>query len=166
MKEEKIIRKLLEVSYPGLNIDSLLLVVNATPNPVIATEILCDMYEKPEIGEPGRKFLERKNSYNEHNITFHSFDIFQEEVTYTYQEKEVKVLFIPNESLGKLSFDDITEEYYSKFNSNRYSCKQIADTLGMTEEDFRKSYTNVSLRGPIKEFVYKRKVRLTDWQEI
>ena len=66
----------------------------------------------------------------------------------------------------KISFDDITEEYYSKFSSSRYSCKQIADTLGMTEEDFRKSHTNVSLRGPIKEFVYKRKVRLTDWQEM
>lgn len=36
----KIMQKLLEVTYPAINTESLLEIVGATPNPEIATEIL------------------------------------------------------------------------------------------------------------------------------
>ena len=36
----KIMQKLLELTYPTLNVEGLMEIVNATPNPEIATEML------------------------------------------------------------------------------------------------------------------------------
>lgn len=79
---EKIIKAALAASYPELNLDALMFIINATPNPVIATEILLGVYEKPMISDtpknPDRLEKSKKN------IKFKKFDTFQNVIHYTY----------------------------------------------------------------------------------
>lgn len=46
---EKIIQKALSLAYPKESLSALNQVINATPNPIIATEILLGLYVKPVL---------------------------------------------------------------------------------------------------------------------
>ena len=48
---DKLIKALLGAKYPTANIDSLFEIVQQTPNAVVATEILCGVYEEPILSE-------------------------------------------------------------------------------------------------------------------
>ena len=76
---KKIINALLAVKFPDVDIASLLEVVEATPNPTVATEILCGLYEKPEVPEYS---VPRYN--NGVVCKFKSFDKWKTKVNYTY----------------------------------------------------------------------------------
>lgn len=87
---DKIIKALLQYKFEGIEIDALLEIINATPNPVVATELLCGVYEEPEISpNPGDDWF--KNNTNECCVEFVSYDKFTGDVTYTYNyRKSVK----------------------------------------------------------------------------
>lgn len=72
---DKIIAVALKVQFPGINIDAVMDVINATPNPVVATETLLGIYEKPEIAY--QSTVERNKV-----CTFTSFDKYKEQVKY------------------------------------------------------------------------------------
>lgn len=99
---DKLLQKLLEVSFPGLNIDAIKEVVNATPNPSVALETLLGIYEDPEIPETPGLYL--TNMYtNRYNFKFISYDKFQNKVKYTFQEKESVSVYVKK--------DDTTMDY-------------------------------------------------------
>ena len=66
---EKIIKKLLTVTFPSSDIASLMEVIYATPNPQIATEILCGMYEEQFVAQQSKKddVVRTLVSYNKWN---------------------------------------------------------------------------------------------------
>ena len=102
-KMEKIITKLLEVSYPSINTSILLEIVQATPNPQIATEMLCGLYSEPEIVNT------RVMSTNSEGVlTFKSYDKWQDKVYYSYKKEETKSGYFPK-SLRK---EDVTMENF------------------------------------------------------
>ena len=96
---EKIIAKLLEVSYPGINTSVLLEIVQATPDPKLATEMLCGLYREPEIVNT------RVMSTNSEGVlTFKSYDKWQDRVIYSYEKEETRSGYFPK-SLRK---EDVT----------------------------------------------------------
>ena len=78
----KIILAALSAAFPSINCASLLEVVNATPNPVVATEKLIGCYEPPVIPELSNCYTERwSKEYSQ--ARFVSFDQWTNKVTCT-----------------------------------------------------------------------------------
>jgi hypothetical protein len=94
-------RKLIELTFPTVNVDSLMEIIVATPNATVATEILCGIYVEPV-------FIQDKLSPNGVARTFMSYDKWNEQVQYSYLQEEVKLEYFPK-SIDK---DTITVENY------------------------------------------------------
>ena len=77
-------KKLLELTYPTIPIDSLIEIVENTPNPTVATEILCSLYVEPDFSG------HQKVISNKVEATFKLYDKWRDEVRYTYQSKITK----------------------------------------------------------------------------
>lgn len=74
---DKIIAVALSAKFSGIDINALMDVINATPNPVVATETLLGIYEEPEIAY--QSMVERNTV-----CTFLSFDKYKQRVSYKY----------------------------------------------------------------------------------
>jgi hypothetical protein len=85
----KIITALLEAKYPTLNVISLMEIIGNTPNPEVATEILCGLYEEPVI--------DNKTVINSNGTIyeFQSFDKWKNNVHYSYLDKLTKGGYFP-----------------------------------------------------------------------
>jgi hypothetical protein len=94
-------KKLIELTFPTINVDVLMEIIVATPNPRVATEILCGVYTEPE-------FVKHKLSPNGVARTFMSYDKWLDQVNYSYLQEEVKYEYFPK-SVDK---DTITAENY------------------------------------------------------
>lgn len=81
-------RKLIELTFPTVNVDSLMEIIVATPNSRVATEILCGVYIEPV-------FITDKLSPNGVARTFMSYDKWTEQVQYMYLQEEVKYEYFP-----------------------------------------------------------------------
>jgi len=148
----KIIKALLETKYPTLNIESLLMVINATPNGEIATEILCGLYVKPEVNnEPKEGFSKEKV-----NIKFKSFNDFKQEVEYTYNQVETKTVWIIKGS-NKPNYTDegLITAYWED---------DAAKKLSITKEELKAKYEKVLLQSEPSKSVYTDTTALTNWQ--
>ena len=103
----KIISKLLSVQFPTVDLASLMEIINATPNPELATEILCGLYEQPVIPAMTR-------THNRHNgevLTLTKYDKWQDKVHYSYMREKTKSVRIANDTDTSL----ITLENYTEF---------------------------------------------------
>lgn len=80
---DKIIAVALKAQFPGINIDAVLEVINATPNPVVAAETLLGIYEEPIIAN---------HSMVERNAVcrFVSFDKYKQRVSYKYSYTRIR----------------------------------------------------------------------------
>lgn len=87
---KKIINALLAVKFPDANIEALLEVVEATPNPTVATEILCGLYEDVELPKYS---IPRYN--NGRIATLKSFDKWEGKGKYVYEDKVTKGGYFP-----------------------------------------------------------------------
>lgn len=105
----KIIEKLLTVTFPTVDINNLLEIVSATPNPEVATEILCGLYQEPEIAN---KLVNSKGS--EGILTFKSYDKWQDRVNYSYKAPETKGAYFK----AGLKKEDITMENFESMKSS------------------------------------------------
>ncbi len=94
-------KKLIELTFPTINVDVLMEIIVATPNPRVATEILCGVYTEPE-------FVKHKLSPNGVARTFVLYDKWLDQVNYSYLQEEVKYEYFPK-SVDK---DTITAENY------------------------------------------------------
>ena len=79
---EKIIKKLLTVTFPSSDVSSLMEVIYATPNPQIATEIICGLYEEQFVAQQSKK----------DNVvrTLVSYDKWRDRVDYSYVREKTK----------------------------------------------------------------------------
>ena len=129
----KIMQKLLEVTYPAINTESLLEIVNATPNPEIATEMLCGLYVEPTIVH------KRVMSEREGILTFTSFDKWNNRVNYSYLQKDTKSTYFPKGT--KVS--DVTMENYDSLKVSSSSVDAVYLNIPTGTVSTRTSYTSL-----------------------
>jgi hypothetical protein len=96
-------KKLIELTFPTVNIDSIMEVIVATPNARVATEILCGIYIEPV-------FVKDKLSPSGVARTFAFYDKWNEQVQYSYLNEEIKYAYFP-ESVDKNTIN--SENYKS-----------------------------------------------------
>ena len=104
---EKIIKVALLSKFGAESLPSIMEVINATPNPTMATEILLGIYEEPEIPET--------TVYRDTVRTLKSVDYWLDQVNYTYEVAETKGFYI-HEDTDK---DQVTIENYEQFMIDR-----------------------------------------------
>jgi hypothetical protein len=85
----KIIQKLLKLTYPQLDVDSIMEVVSATPNAELATEILCGLYVEPEIA------FTRVMDKTEGVCVFNSYNKWDDKIQYSYNRIETRSAYFP-----------------------------------------------------------------------
>jgi len=107
---EKIIKVALEGKFGADAVQSIIEIVNATPNPIMATEILLNVYTPivllPQITS-GKQVR-----------TLVSSDEWTNSVTYTYEEEVVKSLYLANDCDTSLVTIDNYKEFEVGYNSN------------------------------------------------
>ena len=126
-------QKLLEVTYPAINTESLLEIVGATPNPEIATEILCGLYVEPAI-EHKMVVSEREGI-----LTFTSFDKWNNRVNYSYLQKDTKSTYFPKGT--KVS--DVTMENFDSLKVSSSSVDAVYLNIPTGTVSKRTSYTSL-----------------------
>ena len=84
----KIEKKLIELTFPTVNIDSIMEIIVATPNARVATEILCGIYIEPV-------FIKDKLSPSGVARTFAFYDKWNDQVQYSYLQEEIKYEYFP-----------------------------------------------------------------------
>jgi len=129
----KIMQKLLEVTYPAINTESLLEIVGATPNPEIATEILCGLYVEPTIVH------KMVMSEREGVLTFMSFDKWNNHVNYSYLQKDTKSTYFPKGT--KVS--DVTMENFDSLKVSSSSVDAVYLNIPTGTVSKRTSYTSL-----------------------
>lgn len=126
-------QKLLEVTYPAINTESLLEIVGATPNPEIATEILCGLYVEPTI------IHKMVVSEREGVLTFMSFDKWNNRVNYSYLQKDTKTSYFPKGT--KVS--DVTMENFDSLKVSSSSVDAVYLNIPTGTVSKRTSYTSL-----------------------
>jgi hypothetical protein len=102
----KIIEKLLTVTFPNVEIANLLEIVSATPNPELATEILCGLYVAPVLPEK----VKENSGENPKTMTFKSYDKWRDRVDYTYiREKTIDGYFPKGTDRNTITLENIKE---------------------------------------------------------
>jgi hypothetical protein len=92
----KIIQELLKLKFPTVDINNLMEIINATPNPELATEIMCGIYCEPNVGSHTR--VQHKNKGV---CTFKSYDKWTNSLVYLYEEEATKGAYFPKDTLKK-----------------------------------------------------------------
>lgn len=129
---QTLIKKALTLQFPQLDeaqIENLLSVVEATPNDVVATEILLGVFEMPEIPSP----KDRTDQF-EYNVKFLRYDPFTQKVHYSYQQCETDTLWVPREN-------PIREEALSIDADVYYNTRKAAEKLGVDADEFSEKFT-------------------------
>jgi hypothetical protein len=99
---ENLVRELLKIKFPTVELDSLMEIINATPNVVVATEILCGVYQEPQIK---KRIKNGKKIYE-----FDSYNKWENRVYYHYLEERAKSGYFPED----LDLSTVTLENFEK----------------------------------------------------
>lgn len=127
--KNSIITIALSTKFTPEQIEGVLEIVNATPNPEVAVAVLLGIYVKPELPKtPGNlsRFSEDKR-----DITFVSYDKYDDHIGYTYKTMKMKKGWIEN---------GLTVDAANIVSTNRY-VEDAARALKMNEADFNLAYT-------------------------
>lgn len=128
----KIISKLLSVQFPTVDLKSLMEIINATPNPELATEILCGLYEEPELPY---KVIGSK-SYKNATLTRVKYDKWSNKVKFSYTKEKMLGVKISKTTDTSL----ITLENYKEFEAEDWDKWYYLPT---GEYEFEEDYTYV-----------------------
>ena len=150
----KIIKALLEAKYPTVNVDSLLEVINSTPNAEVATEIICGLYKKPWVSSvPSEKFKSANKGRFE--ITFVEYDKWKNCVEFSYKlEKSKSIWKLKTEEKPLYSETTVTQE--------QYYFKDFAFKAGIdvaTESD----YERVLVKGDLESHANTTTCSVEEW---
>lgn len=100
----KIAEALLKLEFPTIDTSTLLEVVNQTPNPDMAIELLCGIYEEPEITIKDRVISDKE-------CTFLRYDKWFDRVYYTYSKAVTRGAYFPKgidkKSINMENFDSL-----------------------------------------------------------
>ncbi len=94
-------KKLIELTFPTVNVDSLMEIIVATPNATVATEILCGIYVEPV-------FVKDKISSSGVARTFVLYDKWLDQIQYSYLDEVPVYCYFP-ETVDK---NTITRDNY------------------------------------------------------
>jgi hypothetical protein len=107
---EKIVKAALTAKFTNVNIEHLIEIINATPNAVVATEIMLGVYSEPEIAH---KRVDSKGS--EGILTFKSYNKWENRVHYSYTYVEKRSDYFPisvnKEDVTLENFDSLRCKY-------------------------------------------------------
>ncbi len=103
----KIIEKLLSVQFPNITTDVLLQIINATPNPEVATEMLCGLYVEPVIK------YKRVND-GKRILTFDLYDKWNEKVEFYYMTDTVRAAYFKR----GVKLEEITMENFESLKAD------------------------------------------------
>ena len=81
-------KKLIELTFPTVNIDNLMEIIVATPNVRVATEILCSVYVEPV-------FVKDKLTSEGTARTFVMYDKWLEQINYSYLQEQSVYCYFP-----------------------------------------------------------------------
>jgi hypothetical protein len=132
----KITRALIEVKHPSINIDTLMEVINATPNAEVATEMLCGLYEEPSLPKYGLKNDGRPGGLD---LTMTTYDKWRDHVNYTYNRKAKKEGYF-DKSIDK---SDITPENFDKLKIS-WRSDAVSHAIETGEWETREDYCSTS----------------------
>jgi hypothetical protein len=152
---EKILKALLAAKVPGVDIDILNEIIQATPNPEIATEMLCGLYEEPVISPIPVKPLSKMY----YNPQFLKYDKLKERVYFTYQKSKTKKYWVGKGETpvygGNIGIEEKEGTYYRS---------DIAKLLGISEQEVRDRYIQVEVGGEPSDEVSTSDTYLSSWQ--
>jgi len=100
----KVFKAALECKYHGMSVDNLLRVIYATPNPEVAMELMLGIHEEPVINQVVVDSNNRK-------LTFISFNAFEGQVTYSYQQNKSVHIYVSKD----VNVAEITSENYQEY---------------------------------------------------
>jgi hypothetical protein len=132
----KIIEKLLTVTFPTVDVNSLLEVVTATPNPTIATEILCGLYEEPILPK-----LVQETSGDKRELTFKSYNKWDDKVHYSYIKEKTINGYFPK---GTVREEITLENFKEREVSWKSGMDQVSFSLKTGETSVDTSYCSSS----------------------
>jgi len=95
-------KALVQNMYPHMDITLLAEIIDATPNPEVATEILCGLYETPTV--PEKVFSDDKSKL--YTMTF--YNKWTDNVSYEYYSPKTQGCYFPVD----VKKEDITEKNY------------------------------------------------------
>ncbi len=137
----KIIKAALEAKFAGMDVSPVVDVINATPNQIVAAEILLGLYEQPVLPEtlPDTKM--------EVNRKIIDYDRFKNEVEYSYNSREAVEVWVKKEDKESNNLPDYKSENLLK----GYYASDVCKKVSLPEEEFRKLYTQVYIYGKVSE---------------
>jgi hypothetical protein len=106
----KLIKIILEAKFPQVDANKMLEIINATPNPVVATEIICNVYEAPVFDMESHS--NKLRGMDDSSRLFISYDKWKEEVKYSYISQKTIYAFVRKNEDGVYIKEDIVKEYY------------------------------------------------------
>jgi hypothetical protein len=111
MENTKIINALLKAKFPNTNVTALLEIISTTPNPELATEILCDLYEEPKVKCKSQIGIHTNTGYEEVLGKFLSYDKWSNTVEFEYKGYKKRSGYfsreIKNEDINESNFDEL-----------------------------------------------------------
>lgn len=137
----KIIKAALEAKFVGMDVSPVVDVINATPNPIVAAEILLGLYEQPVLPET---LPDTKTEVNRKII---DYDRFKNEVEYSYNSREAVEVWVKKEDKESNNLPDYKSENLLK----GYYASDVCKKVSLPEEEFRKLYTQVYIYGKVSE---------------
>jgi hypothetical protein len=171
---DKIIRALLNLKFPSVPIDTLMKIINSTPDSVRATEMLTGLYQKPIIESfPCDKFVQ--NNKRKVGFAVISFDEWSDEVHYQYNSVPYKIVWLPTsykedlptyEEVNHSKNEDFITGHWYEDAADEYGVKN-----GMNEEerknlrDARSNYTEHCIYGEVSEGTHHASTHIDNWQE-
>ncbi len=113
-------KKLIELTFPTVNVDSLMEIIVATPNTRVATEILCGIYVEPV-------FIQDKLTSEGTARTFMSYDKWTEQIQYKYLQEQTVYCYFPEtvdkNTITRDNYKSLSCEYTVKIDTYRYGVK-------------------------------------------
>jgi len=107
---ETILTVALGTVFPKQDIESIIEVINATPNPEIATQILLGIYEEPVI--------QHSAVYNNKDCYFISYNKWDEKVNYYYMINDSKHIYVKKGTDTSLINENNYEEFSVQYHSD------------------------------------------------
>lgn len=112
-----ILRVALGTVFPKENIDSILEVINATPNADVATEILLGIYEEPYVQETA--------VIADRNCTLIAYNKWTGKVQYSYEIPDTKHIYVQKDVDVALITEENFEEFKYNTSNNDYKSHNV-----------------------------------------
>jgi hypothetical protein len=118
---EKLIKCALGTKFKTEQIDAVMEVINGTPNPQVATEILLGIYEEPLFAD--------KHTISNRECKFESFDKWTNQVSHSYVKNKQVYIYIKKGTDKSLINKDNYKDFQVSYKDGDDSCWVTLDEL-------------------------------------